>query len=581
MRLNIKNGRNPKIRVILGFLSFSLVLVFSYPHSESYSGNETLQLDSIANYSGIDVGTMPIDVEAGDLTASRLNMNILRGSATDSKYDPRVTGKVTDVAHISKDIQSVKNAIIRYGGVSSGYASDSRYSSRDRTSFYCDRDLVEDHSITIVGWDDNYPRYKFDGAATPSSNGAWLIKNSWGNYNREGGYFWISYEDKTLMSFTDNFSIIKVQRDSGQKIYQHEKGMTSIIKKSDSLVGANVFSFGRDEVLQGVMFETENRGDSYEVSYVPIVAGRPDYNSRSILRTGTVGFSGYITVPINNFSLPEGLGAIAVNINSGYSGKKATMGLELNVDSFPSFIASASYGQTYVLLNGAFKDLNSIDVYENSNIVIKAITKKLPSTKVSVASSPSFDGMVLNGTTRYDTAVKISEFGWKSTDEVFLVNGKSVADALTATPLAKLRNAPILLTDSNSLPSATYDEIRRLGARKVTIIGGTDSVSNSVSSKLSNMGIKVDRIAGVSRFETSKKIAEAIYNQKRDINKIAVVSGYKGLPDAISFSPVAGNQTIPIILSNSKGVVDIPQGIRSVYKSSYIIGGELSVPKST
>ena len=76
--------------------------------------------------------------------------------------------------------------------------------------YYCnDETFVKDeqHAILIVGWDDNYSRDNFRDNNKPKNDGAWLVKNSWGNYNDEGGYFWISYEDKTLLQAEDNFYI--------------------------------------------------------------------------------------------------------------------------------------------------------------------------------------------------------------------------------------------------------------------------------------------------------------------------------------------------------------------------------------
>ena len=51
------------------------------------------------------------------------------------------------------------------------------------------------HSVAIIGWNDNYSRDNFPEEIRPSSNGAYLIQNSWGEDWGDRGTFWVSYED--------------------------------------------------------------------------------------------------------------------------------------------------------------------------------------------------------------------------------------------------------------------------------------------------------------------------------------------------------------------------------------------------
>lgn len=493
------------------------------------------------------------------------------GAKKPANYDSasRLPYNVTGVINVAADKTSVKNAVLKYGAVMSGYYDDKKYLSTDSNSYYLNEKLGQNHAITIVGWDDNYSIDKFNGAAKPASKGAWLVKNSWGDYNSEHGYMWISYEDKNILSYTDNYSITEVKEDKGQKIYQHEYSMTASLA-DNTLTTANVFEFGKHEALQGVMFASDSIGAKYEIYLIPINGNEAiNYNNRILLKTGTVPYSGYITEEISNFPLATGKGAIAVRIDNRANNRKSKIAMEMNVKGYDMFRAKANIGQSYVLRGGTFIDLNKMSGYAPANLVIKGITKSYQG------------GKSLAGQNRYDTAVKVSSDGWTESDTVFLVNGKAIADALTATPLARLKSAPILLTEKDQLNDLTSREINRLKAKNIVIIGGNNSISKDLEDKLVASGKQVQRISGDDRKDTSKKIAEEVLKIKK-VDTISLVNGYKGLADAISFSPVAGEKTIPIILTDNKGLYSMPEDLKDTSKvsKSYIIGGFESVPRS-
>ncbi|WLR41774.1 cell wall-binding repeat-containing protein [Bacillus carboniphilus] len=116
----------------------------------------------------------------------------------------------------------------------------------------------------------------------------------------------------------------------------------------------------------------------------------------------------------------------------------------------------------------------------------------------------------IKGADRFETSVEISKDGWDTSDIVLLARGDNYADALAGVPLSHKLDAPLLLTESDSLTDVTMDEISRLNASKVIILGGEVAISEDVKASLKDMGISVERIAGQDRYETAQKIAEVI-----------------------------------------------------------------------
>lgn len=206
------------------------------------------------------------------------------------------------------------------------------------------------------------------------------------------------------------------------------------------------------------------------------------------------------------------------------------------------------------------------------------ISSSVVSTGVKAASSQPSSTRI-SGADRYETAVQVSKTGWTSSDYVVIANGQGYADALCADPLAKAKNAPVLLTQSDSLSSSTIAEIKRLNAKHVIIVGGTGVVKANIENAIkSQTGADITRYGGTDRYETSTKIAAAIGTT----SKVVLASG-QGFADALSAAPAASIEGVPIILTQANS---LPQTSANYIKANsgitktYVIGGTASVSDS-
>ena len=181
---------------------------------------------------------------------------------------------------------------------------------------------------------------------------------------------------------------------------------------------------------------------------------------------------------------------------------------------------------------------------------------------ISYKTTPEYSRLA--GISRYETAVEISKASYKTADTVVLAFGLNYADALAGVPLASALKAPILLTAKDALGSETLAEIKRLGAKKIVILGGEGAVGKAVETTLSQNGFSADsiqRIAGATRFETAAKIAAELEKITGKAPTEAFVVYCDSFADALSASTAAAVKNAPILYCAKN------------LKKAYIIGG--------
>ncbi|WP_407309403.1 cell wall-binding repeat-containing protein [Desulfosporosinus sp. SB140] len=178
----------------------------------------------------------------------------------------------------------------------------------------------------------------------------------------------------------------------------------------------------------------------------------------------------------------------------------------------------------------------------------------------------------ISGQDRYETSAAIAKQGWPNgSANCILAFGGGYTDSLTAAPLAKKDDAPILLTESASLTPITKQTLIDLKTKNVTIIGGTGVISSSVDTELQSMGITTTRVFGFDKYETSIAVAKQVTSTP----SIIFVCTSDDFSDALSVSPIASIQQDPIILVPKNNIPDSVKDYLSDYKNiakSYVIG---------
>ncbi len=130
---------------------------------------------------------------------------------------------------------------------------------------------------------------------------------------------------------------------------------------------------------------------------------------------------------------------------------------------------------------------------------------------------------------------------------VYLANGLDFPDSLAGGPAAARANAPLLLTQQASIPSATLKALDELRPKRAVVLGKTGAVGDAVVEALRARGIEVERIGGEDRYDTAARIALKAFPAAKTVY---LASG-ENFPDALAGVPVAGADGAPLLLTAS------------------------------
>jgi cell wall-associated protease len=255
------------------------------------------------------------------------------------------------------------------------------------------------------------------------------------------------------------------------------------------------------------------------------IAGSSRYGTAAAI--GTAGWSGQTGGTVYLASGNGFADALATGAASGRSSGPLLLSDTCSLPAATADTLSALKPATVTIVGGA-------------NAVCDAVVQQV--TQLTHAATRR-----VAGADRYATSVELSKAGWpQGSRTVYLASGTNFADALGAATQAAPADAPLLLTNSTALPDTVSNELRRLGATDVRVIGGTTAVSDPILALVQNLTATVTRIAGADRYATATAgVAEAWGATGADTVYLASGATF---PDGLAVGPLAAKTKSPLLL---------------------------------
>jgi C1A family cysteine protease len=259
----------------------------------------------------------------------------------------------------------VKWAVMKHGAVDASMAYEAG-SFNAATSAYYSRGGDVDHHVCIVGWNDAYPAGRF--LRRPPGPGAFLIKNSWGTSYGQGGYFWISYHDRSLGKSLAVFNGVEGAANH-DAIYQHDAlgWSRSIGYQSTTAWFAARYTSGGDGSVTAASFYTAKPGATYEVRVAPSLA---DVAAAPVAGSGTLDVGGYHTVDLATPAPVTDGADFVVAVRLTTPGSRSPIPVEHPTRLLAPRPAAA---RSFISRNGAtWKDLRTKPGFASSDVCLKA-----------------------------------------------------------------------------------------------------------------------------------------------------------------------------------------------------------------
>ena len=347
----------------------------------------------------------------------------ISGSSIDDKYAYGYDKAHLENAYeinIRQQPDQVKEMIEQNGAVGAMYydrESAWGFYGADSYTYYDTNRAGSGHAIMIVGWDDNFSKDNFKDGNKPAHDGAWLVRNSWGDYR---DYFWMSYDTVSLLDTAWAFDFTGT--DNYDNNYQLDGGIGTY-KVSNYTTMANVFTVGEkdgvtSESLKAVSLSmTREANVGYKIEIYTDLSDINDPTSGTLQESATTegesAYAGYYTIPLNDevklipgssFSVVVTLDKAALDHESAYSvanGDNVIWDCHVNRDNSRSFYKYA----------GKFRNI-TYPKGNDGNLCIKAFTtNNTNETPVEEKHTVTFDANGANVTIPNKEVIKGQTYG--------------------------------------------------------------------------------------------------------------------------------------------------------------------------
>lgn len=325
--------------------------------------------------------------------------------------DKRVWTAVNDAG-----TEAVKSELLKGRGVVVSFCADqampgdpikeNSYINTKTWAHYTYDDVSSNHTVCIVGWDDTYSKENFLEGHQPPSDGAWIVKNSWGSEteyitlddgttvgknawgipDEEGkatGYFYLSYYDKSIndaesMAFNCDLykagGVMDVWAYDYMPAFLTNVGYNQKIQDENVIKTANVFTNNTDKEYAVCAVSTKTASHRARVEYILYRLGEdarnPEDGELIGKRVAYYDYAGFHRESLNG-SVPikpgERIAVVAIETVTDKNGEKkyefaANQATSQNQSMTPYYgIAVVNKGESFIFRDGEWTDWSEYD----------------------------------------------------------------------------------------------------------------------------------------------------------------------------------------------------------------------------
>ena len=471
---------------------------------------------SRSNYAAYDDWSMPLNAEYrfSGVASYFKSSNILPPAAIEDEEGNYVFNEV-GIAAIKCEIANGHGVAISYWADQSKpnqEIGDAGYMNTTNWAQYTNERLGTDHAVTVVGYDDNYPKENFTRkvngevveGSTPPGDGALIVKNSWGalteedkatmTYDIDGnpvyvspnangwgyedsGYFYLSYYDQNLEN-AESFSFYKDDETKYDELNYDQYDLLQanyyegFSYEKNAAKTANVFDAEEDELLCQISYVTVNPETTVRYAVYKDVED-DDPTSGVLLEEGenTHTFGGYQRIDLKKeYFLKKGekYSVVISQSHDGEEGKESDITLSYALEDRDNVTVTGviNQGESYFFNDDTWYDLGDEDTKSG---FIDLLYKEF----VSEWGQEEFEEYVPGG----KDAIRIDNFPIKAFlvpartfDLGFILGDADKNNEVDITDATTIQRYDVMITKLDSVASLLADVDKD---DKVTIIDAT------------------------------------------------------------------------------------------------------------